>query len=701
MTPGPAAPEPISPELVLVAPPELARLAREQLPDPWVPAWADRVEVEDGTPKVPHRRVPRRAVAVLVAAAVAAVTVAFASGSGGPGRPKPAPWRSLDGSGNNLRHPTWGRIATPYARVAKAAYADGIARMMGGPSTRAISNRIFNDLGQNVLSENNVSQWGWVWGQFLDHTFGLRVERTGESAPIPFAARDPLERFRDDLGVIGFARTLPAPGTGVTRPRQQLNTVSSYIDAYAVYGGTKTRLEWLRLGPVDGTLADNSAFLLIPDGYLPRADARGNAKTSPAMDLMGQLVTHPATAVVAGDVRANENIALTAVHTLFAREHNRIVSLLPGALSEEERFQIARRIVGAEEQYVTYHEFLPALGVHLPRYRGYDPNVNASISDEFATVGYRVHSMVHGELEPEAPASTYGAAQRAAFEHEGIELEPAGHDVKLVIPLGVAYGNPSLLKRVGLGPMLAGLADERQYKNDEQIDDALRSILFQIPKPGVRNPAACGEPAVKPACYSGVQDLGAIDVERGRDHGIPRYNRLRMAYGLRPRRSFTAVTGEATARFPRGGLVRRRDPIDDPDILDFTKLRDDHGRPVPLKGEAAQEDAVSAIRRSTLASRLKALYGNVDRIDAFVGMLSEPHVPGTEFGELQLAMWKKQFAALRDGDRFFYLNDPLLDRIRRQYGVDYRYTLADLIRMNTGTDVRPDVFKASTVEDAG
>jgi hypothetical protein len=718
MTPGSAVPEPISPELVLVAPPEVARLAREQLPDPSVPIWADRADDAEPVrparpapppypplvpeaPDLPARRrfVSRQALAVLVAAAIVAATVAFVPGGGGSSRQVQSPWRSLDGSGNNVAHPTWGRIATPYVRVAEAAYADGTARMLDGPAPRYISNRIFNDVGQNVLSENDVSQWGWVWGQFLDHTFGLRDERPGARASIPFAARDPLERFRDDLGVIGFARTPPAPGTGVRTPRQQLNTVSSYIDAYAVYGGTKARLDWLRLGPADGTLTDNSAFLLLPDGYLPRADTRGDADTAPDMDLMGQLVTHPATAAVAGDVRANENIALTAVHTMFAREHNRIVGLLPGTLSEEKRFQIARRVVGAEEQYVTYHEFLPALGVRLPPYRGYDPSVNAGISDEFATVGYRVHSMVHGELEPEVPAGTLRPDERASFEREGIELEPTGSLVKLVIPLGVAYGNPNLLRQVGLGPMLKGLADERQYKNDEQIDEAMRSILFQIPKPGARDPAACAEPVVKAACYSDVQDLGAIDVQRGRDHGIPRYNQLRAAYGLEPKRSFTDITGEATARFSRGGLIRRRDPIDDPDILDFTKLKDDHGRSVPLKGEASREDAVSAVRRSTLASRLRAVYGKVDRVDAFVGMLSEPHVEGTEFGELQLAMWRKQFTALRDGDRFFYLNDHFLDQIRSQYGIDYRSSLAEIIRRNTGVAVRPDVFKASEPVD--
>ena len=49
-------------------------------------------------------------------------------------------------------------------------------------------------------------------------------------------------------------------------------------------------------------------------------------------------------------------------------------------------------------------------------------------------------------------------------------------------------------------------------------------------------------------------------------------------------------------------------------------------------------------------ARLKAVYGSVDKLDAFVGMVAEKHVKGTEFGELQLAIWKKQFETIRDGD---------------------------------------------------
>jgi peroxidase len=603
-------------------------------------------------------------------------------------------WRSLDGSRNNLAHPDWGKAGTAYLRVGEPNYADGIRGMAAGPPSRYISNRVFNDVGQNVFAENGISQWGWIWGQFLDHTFGLRDERPGESGPIPFDAADPLERFTDDLGAIAFARTPAALGTNVDTPREQTNTVSSYIDAFAVYGGTARRLEWLRDGPVNGTVSDNDASLLLPGGYLPRASSRGDVSSAPAMDTFGRLVGNPGRAVVAGDVRANENIALTALHTLFAREHNRIVSLLPDTLSEEDKFQIARRVVGAEQQYVTYNEFLPALGVHLSSYPGYDRSVNASLANEFATVGYRVHSMVHGELETEVPTGHYSPRQLSAFEAQGIEVEDEGGDVRLVIPLDLAFGNPDLLQRVGLEPLLKGFATERQYKNDEQIDDALRSILFQIPKPEAREPSACGLPVVNPDCFRKVQDLGAIDVERGRDHGMPSYNELREAYGLAPKASYAAITGESTESFPDDRSIDDNDPIDDPDILDFTTLADDDGDIVRPGGEEAEEDVAAATRRTTLAARLRGVYGdgNVDEVDAFVGMLSEPHVPGTQFGELQLAIWTQQFEALRDGDRFFYLNDPVLAAIRHLYGIDYRQTLAAIIDTNTGIRSQPDVF---------
>jgi len=631
--------------------------------------------------------------AMSIVAVLLLATLAAGSGASGP-----APVRTLDGSGNNPSHAGWGKAGTQYSRVAPPNYADGLGTMVSGPSPRYLSNRVFNDVGQNIFSEHDVSQWGWAWGQFLDHDIGLRDETPGENARMAFDAKDKLEGFENDFGTLAFSRTPAAPGTGTSTPRQQINTIDSFIDASNVYGVSSSRLDWLRAGPAgDRDPANNQASLLMSkDDYLPRADARPTVP-APPVDLMGPLVATPEKAVVAGDVRANENVALTAIHTLFAREHNRIVGLLAGSgLSDEDKFQLARRVVGAEIEYVTYNEFLPALGVRLDRYRGYDANVDPSLSNEFATVGYRAHSMIHGEFEPTVLADNYTSDQLdRIFPAEGITVErnPDG-TVILEIPLVAAFGNPDLLEQVGEGPILQSLG-QHQYRNDEQIDNALRSVLFQVPKPGAADPASCGAPVISPSCFVGVADLGADDVQRGRDHGMPSYNDLRRAYGLAPARTFTDITGESTDSLPTGHGVGGGNAIDDPDILDFVRLEDGDGNAIQPGTDEAEEDVVAGLRRSTLAARLKAVYGDVAKVDAFVGMVSEPHIPGTELGALQLAIWKRQFQALRDGDRFFYRNDPVLGAIEHTYGITYRHTLAELIRLNTDATVAPDVFAAA------
>jgi hypothetical protein len=55
---------------------------------------------------------------------------------------------------------------------------------------------------------------------------------------------------------------------------------------------------------------------------------------------------------------------------------------------------------------------------------------------------------------------------------------------------------------------------------------------------------------------------------------------------------------------------------------------------------------------------------------------------------------RRQFEALRDGDRFFYLNDSVLAQIEQDYGISYKHSLGELITLNTGVSEPTDVFQA-------
>jgi hypothetical protein len=555
---------------------------------------------------------------------------------------------------------------------------------VSGPNVRNVSNRVFSDNHVNVFSERNVTQWGFVWGQFIDHTFGLR-EENGTTANIPFSSTDPLETFRNDLGVIPFVRSAAAPGTGVSNARQHVNTLNSFIDAEIVYGNSDARLDWLREGTVDGNPDNNGSRLLLPSNYLPRRDSRGNASTAPAMAVDGRLLSNPNKAVVAGDVRANENISLTATQTLFAREHNRIANSLPSSLSNQDRFQLARAVVIAEQQYITYNEFLPALGITLPAYQGYDPGFNPALSQEFAAVAYRAHSMIHGEIEVETEAARYSATTLNALRAQGIEVEVDGAEIALVVPLGVGFFNPDLVPQIQLGPLLQGIGLEPEYKNEEMIDNQLRSVLFKVPTSS--NPECLDGPTL-PECFNGVVDLGAIDIQRGRDHGIGTYNQVRNAFGLPSKTTFTSITGESTESFPSGL------GINSPECMDIVALFDINGNPTTDEAQ----NAVRSVRRCSLAARLKAIYGSVSSVDAFTGIIAEAHVSGVEMGETQRAVFREQFQALRDGDRFFYLNDPLQSFIRQNFGIDSRKTLAQVIAANTdipASELNANVFKVA------
>ncbi|MBI3862694.1 MAG: peroxidase [Planctomycetia bacterium] len=514
--------------------------------------------------------------------------------------------RSIDGTGNNLAHAAWGSAGSDLLRTAPAAYGDGISTPAGvdRPSARVISNTI-DAQSTDIENDRSMSDFVYVWGQFVDHDMDL----TGSASPavsfnVAVPKGDPsFDPNSTGTKVIPLNRSLYdlATGTSAANPRQQINQITSFIDGSMVYGSDAARAEALR-SHVGGRLLV-SAGNLLPFNTAGLANAN-DAHLVPDNQLF-----------LAGDVRANENIELTAMHTLFVREHNRLADQIHAAnpkLSDEQIYQQARAIVGAEIQSITYNEFLPALlgDRALTSYKGYNPNVNPGIANEFSTAIFRVgHTMLDGTVD--------------RLDNLGNELT----GLKGNVSLAGAFFNPRLLNvdpnratnptGTDIDPFLKGIASGDAQEIDNKIIDEVRNFLF-------------GPPG------AGGLDLASLNIQRGRDHGLADYNTVRAAYGLPRVTSFAQITSNVT-----------------------------------------------------LQNQLKALYGNVNNIDLWVGALAEDHVRGSSVGPLVQKVIADQFQRLRDGDRFWFerqFSGKQLDEIEHT-------TLADIIRRNTGiTNVQDNVF---------
>jgi hypothetical protein len=499
----------------------------------------------------------------------------------------PLETRTIDGAGNNLANPTWGAAETTVLRLASIAYTDGLESPAGEdrPGARAVSNAIF---AQGAAAENDygATDYLWQWGQFLDHDI-VETPTISPEEPfdIPVPTGDPrFDPFHTGTQRIALNRSLYEVVDGV---REQVNAITAYIDASNVYGSDDERSFALRTLDGTGKLKTSDGDLLpFNEDELPNAGS-----TSSAFFL-------------AGDVRANEQLGLASMHTLFVREHNHWAETLAAAdrtLSDEELYQMARIIVSSEMQSITYREFLPLLlgRKGLPAYSGYKPRVNPAIGNEFAAAAYRVgHTMLSPTL--------------LRVDSNGDEIS-GGH-----VSLADAFFNPGEILDFGIDPILRGLAAQKCQSIDAQLIDEVRNFLF-------------GPPG------AGGFDLASLNIQRGRDHGLPDYNQLRVDFGLPALAGFDEIS-------------------EDPDVI----------------------------------ARLASVYSSVDEIDGWVGMLAETHLEGAMVGETLSIILGDQFRRLRDGDRFYYRNylpRPLIDMVERQ-------SLAKIIRRNTeiGDELPDNVF---------
>ena len=302
-------------------------------------------------------------------------------------------------------------------------------------------------------------------------------------------------------------------------------------------------------------------------------------------------------------------------------------------------------------------EFLPALGVHLAPYRGYDPDVEPDARERVRDG--RLPGAQHGARRVRADVAAGDVQRRRRC---GVRVEP-GIEVEDDGDGDVDARRSRSPSRSATRTSASRSASGRRCRASASGSTATTS------RSTTRSAACCSRCRSRAsrirACAASRSSTGLLQRRRGprrRRHPArprPRHAALQRpaaAYGLPPRPTFTDITGESTDALPGGAR-----PANDPDILDFVSLRDDDGNPVPLGDSGRTPSRASGA--ATLAARLKAIYGDVDKVDAFVGMVAEKHV---RRNRVRRAAARDLEAAVRRPAR----RRPLLLRKRRRAGRD-------------------------------
>ncbi|XP_065572680.1 peroxidasin-like isoform X2 [Artemia franciscana] len=513
-------------------------------------------------------------------------------------------YRTIDGTCNNMAKPLWGSSYTAFKRLLPNAYEDGFNQPVGWtkdrlyhgfpkPNARLISTQVITT--EKITEDEIFTHMLMQWGQFIDHDLDLAVpgiafesfsnridcrsscEKSNPCFPIEISPDDPRIK---SVRCMEFTRNSAVCGSGETSavyakllPREQINQLTSFIDGSMVYGSTEEESQAIRDTSSDRGLLRSGLIGAGGKPFLPFATA------SHHVDCKRDRRESNLNCFLAGDIRANEQTGLLAMHTLWFREHNRIATELRQINPQwdgETIYHESRKIVGGMLQHITYAHWLPHIvgkeGMDLiGEYKGYSPKVDPSISNVFATSALR---MGHGLINP-------------VLKRLNSSFLPIAEGN---LPLHKAFFSPwRIVEEGGIDPILRGLiaSPAKLRLSDELLNSDLTEQLF------------------RPAHLVAL-DLAALNIQRGREHGLPSYNEWRKYCGL-------------------------------PKAEDFHELRNE-------------------IKSQSLRNKLQQLYGHPGNIDIWVGGMAEDPIEGAKVGPTFRCLLVDQFKRLRDGDRFWYEN---------------------------------------------
>ncbi|XP_063226518.1 peroxidase-like [Bacillus rossius redtenbacheri] len=514
-----------------------------------------------------------------------------------PARCEADSYRPLDGSCNNLRNPTWGMTSTTFRRALPARYADGLqlpTRAVSGavlPSARLLSQELFPE---GSAQDSRLTLAAMQYGQVITHdmafTLGTAQARAltpeccppDRTAPRPAGRRDarcyPIEVGPEDpvyaragQRCLSFARSASDVSLGFAPPRspaQQIVASTHFLDASVLYGSTAELASSLR------EFQGGRLRTVVKHG-------RPFPPSAPNKTAVCDNVTPDEACYLTGDTRMNQNPQLTILQVILLREHNRVsghLQQLNPHWDDERLYQEARRIVIAEHQHISYYEWLPLiLGEHRAKVHGlihegygfthdYQESVDPSVLNGHSTAAFRYfHTNIAGYM--------------CLFAER--------RNVNGVLRLSDHINRPGVIEQGNhFDHLIRGMATQPQADSDQVMDAEAKHYMFRYGR-------TLGN------------DLKALDIQRGRDHGLASYNDYRRYCGLPRARRFE-------------------------DFRDYISPEN--------------------------VERLKALYEHPDDVDYVVGGSLETHVNGAMVGPSFLCVITEQFYRTRVGDRYFYEN---------------------------------------------